>query len=51
MKGRRDMFSSLELGHAAAYHAHCSSIRTRHLHGDIELERENLIGLAIAEGG
>ncbi|KAF7782445.1 hypothetical protein Agabi119p4_1821 [Agaricus bisporus var. burnettii] len=49
--GRRDGLTSLELGHAAAYHAYYSSIRSRPLHGesDIELERENLIGLAIAE--
>jgi hypothetical protein len=45
------MMSSLELGHAAAYHAYRSSIRGRPLLGDIEMERENLIGLAVAEGG
>lgn len=50
LKGGLDGLSSLELGHAAAYHAYCTLSEDPPLRNGTEYERETLIGLAVAEG-
>lgn len=54
-KGNANQMLPAELGHAAAYEAYRTWMHSSSLYeplsGDLDRQREGLVGLAIAEGG